>query len=78
MELESGNIVDRLRALATHLDDYPRGKIEDEILEAADVIERLRAQRRQHGPRATLSPASQRAVSRRRGEPKHRLRLASA
>lgn len=52
MELESGNIVERLRALATHLDEYPREKIEDEILEAADVIERLRAQLDKLAPHA--------------------------
>lgn len=44
MELESGNIVERLRAIATHFDAYPREKIEDELLEAAEVIERLRAE----------------------------------
>jgi hypothetical protein len=42
--MESGNIVERLRELAMHLDDVPREKIEDELLEAAEVIERLRAE----------------------------------
>jgi hypothetical protein len=56
MEMESGNIVERLRTLATHLDDYPREKIEDEILEAADVIERLRAELDKLAPSTSTAP----------------------
>jgi hypothetical protein len=40
----SGNIVERLRAMAADLDQFRRDKIEDELSEAADVIERLRAE----------------------------------
>lgn len=40
--MSSGNIVERLRAMAAGLDQFPRDKIEDELSEAADVIERLR------------------------------------
>ncbi|GLK83574.1 hypothetical protein [Ancylobacter defluvii] len=42
--MSSGNIVERLRAMAANLDQFPRDKIEDELSEAADVIERLRAE----------------------------------
>ncbi|MBS7532159.1 hypothetical protein KHC28_00580 [Ancylobacter sonchi] len=42
--MSSGNIVERLRAMAANLDGFPRDKIEDELSEAADVIERLRAE----------------------------------
>lgn len=40
----SGNIVERLRTMAADLDQFRRGKVEDELSEAADVIERLRAE----------------------------------
>ncbi|MDQ0301650.1 hypothetical protein [Ancylobacter polymorphus] len=40
----SGNIVERLRAMAADLDQFRRDKVEDELSEAADVIERLRAE----------------------------------
>ncbi|MDF2809240.1 MAG: hypothetical protein K0S56_271 [Microvirga sp.] len=56
MAMESGNIVERLQTLATHLDDYPREKIEDEILEAADVIERLRAELDKLAPSTSTAP----------------------
>ncbi|WP_428030368.1 hypothetical protein [Ancylobacter sp.] len=42
--MSSGNIVERLRAMAAGLDQFRRDKIEDELSEAADVIERLRAE----------------------------------
>ncbi|MBB3770400.1 HPt (histidine-containing phosphotransfer) domain-containing protein [Angulomicrobium tetraedrale] len=42
--MSSGNIVERLRAMAAHLDQFRRDKVEDELSEAADVIERLRAE----------------------------------
>lgn len=42
--MSSGNIVERLRAMAANLDGFARDKIEDELSEAADVIERLRAE----------------------------------
>ncbi|MDF2619905.1 MAG: hypothetical protein K0S00_2564 [Xanthobacteraceae bacterium] len=42
--MSSGNIVERLRAMAADLDRFPRDKVEDELSEAADVIERLRAE----------------------------------
>ncbi|WP_371346556.1 hypothetical protein [Ancylobacter sp. IITR112] len=42
--MSSGNIVERLRAMAANLDQFRRDKIEDELSEAADVIERLRAE----------------------------------
>ncbi|MDR6953753.1 hypothetical protein J2X65_003116 [Ancylobacter sp. 3268] len=42
--MSSGNIVERLRAMAANLDQFPRDKVEDELSEAADVIERLRAE----------------------------------
>ncbi|MFK8251496.1 hypothetical protein [Ancylobacter terrae] len=42
--MSSGNIVERLRAMAAGLDRFPRDKVEDELSEAADVIERLRAE----------------------------------
>lgn len=53
--MESGNIVVRLRELVKRLDELPREKIEDEILEAADVIERLRAELDRLAPPATSS-----------------------
>ena len=40
--MSSGNIVERLRAMAADLDQFRRDKVEDELSEAADVIERLR------------------------------------
>lgn len=40
----NGNIVERLRAMAADLDQFRRDKVEDELSEAADVIERLRAE----------------------------------
>ena len=43
-DMSSGNIVERLRAMAADLDQFPRDKVEDELSEAADVIERLRAE----------------------------------
>lgn len=43
-DMSSGNIVERLRAMAAHLDQFRRDKVEDELSEAADVIERLRAE----------------------------------
>ncbi|WP_425107389.1 hypothetical protein [Ancylobacter sp.] len=42
--MSSGNIVERLRAMAANLDQFRRDKVEDELSEAADVIERLRAE----------------------------------
>jgi len=42
--VSSGNIVERLRAMAANLDQFRRDKVEDELSEAADVIERLRAE----------------------------------
>ncbi|MDQ0512292.1 hypothetical protein [Ancylobacter amanitiformis] len=42
--MSSGNIVERLRAMAADLDQFRRDKVEDELSEAADVIERLRAE----------------------------------
>lgn len=42
--MSSGNIVERLRAMAANLDGFARDKVEDELSEAADVIERLRAE----------------------------------
>jgi uncharacterized coiled-coil protein SlyX len=42
--VSSGNIVERLRAMAADLDQFRRDKVEDELSEAADVIERLRAE----------------------------------
>lgn len=42
--MSSGNIVERLRAMAADLDSFRRDKVEDELSEAADVIERLRAE----------------------------------
>lgn len=42
--MTSGNIVERLRAMAADLDQFRRDKVEDELSEAADVIERLRAE----------------------------------
>ncbi|MFT0862401.1 hypothetical protein [Ancylobacter sp. G4_0304] len=42
--MSSGNIVERLRAMAADIERFPRDKIEDELSEAADVIERLRAE----------------------------------
>lgn len=42
--MSSGNIVERLRAMAADVERFPRDKIEDELSEAADVIERLRAE----------------------------------
>lgn len=42
--MSSGNIVERLRAMAADLERFPRDKVEDELSEAADVIERLRAE----------------------------------
>lgn len=42
--MSSGNIIERLRAMAANLDQFPRDKVEDELSEAADVIERLRAE----------------------------------
>ena len=42
--MSSGNIVERLRAMAADLDAFRRDKVEDELSEAADVIERLRAE----------------------------------
>ncbi|SCW40353.1 hypothetical protein [Ancylobacter rudongensis] len=42
--MASGNIVERLRAMAADLDQFRRDKVEDELSEAADVIERLRAE----------------------------------
>lgn len=44
MTMTSGNIVERLRAMAANLDQFRRDKVEDELSEAADVIERLRAE----------------------------------
>lgn len=41
--MTSGNIVERLRAMAADLDQFRRDKVEDQLSEAADVIERLRA-----------------------------------
>jgi len=41
-DMLSGNIVERLRAMAADLDGFSREKIEIELSEAADVIERLR------------------------------------
>lgn len=41
--MTSGNIVERLRAMAANLDGFRRDKVEDQLSEAADVIERLRA-----------------------------------
>lgn len=43
-EMTSGNIVERLRAMAADLDQFRRDKVEDELSEAADVIELLRAE----------------------------------
>jgi len=40
--VSSGNIVERLRAMAADMDGFTREKIEIELSEAADVIERLR------------------------------------
>ncbi|MCS0504688.1 hypothetical protein [Ancylobacter mangrovi] len=42
--MTSGNIVERLRAMAADIDSFRRDKVEDELSEAADVIERLRAE----------------------------------
>ena len=42
--MPSGNIVERLRAMAADMDQFRRDKVEDELSEAADVIERLRAE----------------------------------
>ncbi|MDQ0345697.1 hypothetical protein [Ancylobacter vacuolatus] len=42
--MPNGNIVERLRAMAADLDQFRRDKVEDELSEAADVIERLRAE----------------------------------
>ncbi|QIB35618.1 hypothetical protein [Ancylobacter pratisalsi] len=42
--MTSGNIVERLRAMAADLEQFRRDKVEDELSEAADVIERLRAE----------------------------------
>ena len=42
--MPSGNIVERLRAMAADLEQFRRDKVEDELSEAADVIERLRAE----------------------------------
>lgn len=42
--MSSGNIVERLRAMAANLDQFRRDKVEDELSEAADVIERLRTE----------------------------------
>lgn len=41
-DVSSGNIVERLRAMAADMDGFTREKIEIELSEAADVIERLR------------------------------------
>lgn len=41
-DVSSGNIVERLRAMAADIDGFTREKIEIELSEAADVIERLR------------------------------------
>jgi hypothetical protein len=41
-DVSSGNIVERLRAMAANIDGFTREKIEIELSEAADVIERLR------------------------------------
>jgi len=43
-DVSSGNIVERLRAMAANMDGFTREKIEIELSEAADVIERLRAE----------------------------------
>lgn len=57
--MESGNIVERLRELATRLDEVPREKIEDELLEAAEVIERLRAELDKVAPLAAKTAPAQ-------------------
>lgn len=51
--MSSGNIVERLRTMAADLGRFPRDKIEDELSEAADVIERLRAELDKYLPPVT-------------------------
>jgi hypothetical protein len=57
--MSSGNIVERLRAMAADLDRFPRDKVEDELSEAADVIERLRAELDRLLPPAVTDAAPQ-------------------
>lgn len=56
--MSSGNIVERLRAMAADLDRFPRDKVEDELSEAADVIERLRAELDRFLPPVASDPES--------------------
>ncbi|MBS7546293.1 hypothetical protein [Ancylobacter oerskovii] len=56
--MSSGNIVDRLRAMAADLDGFPRDKVEDELSEAADVIERLRSELDKYLPPVEAPTAS--------------------
>jgi len=62
--MSSGNIVERLRAMAADLDQFRRDKVEDELSEAADVIERLRLELdRLEGLLAQSQPAAAPASS---------------
>lgn len=56
--MSSGNIVERLRAMAANLDGFARDKVEDELSEAADVIERLRAELDKYLPPVDPDPAA--------------------